>query len=198
MNKKVYDSYPSTIVVREFKIAEKIFVTTLHDHKKYHHKELAAIYKRRWEIEVNFRPIKTVMNMDMLSCKTPDMIKKEISIHFLAYNIIRLIMMQACVRYNKLPWKISFKGAIQLLNVFMPYFLNSSENKNRLLFNNLLDLIVKNRVGNRPGRIEPRKIKKRPKAFPTLKHHRSIDRQRRYTMNMKSMGIIFVKRLRML
>ena len=103
------------------------------------------------------------MSMDMLSCKTPEMVIKELGIHFLAYNFIRIIMAEACIKNRALPWKISFKGAIQLLNAFMPYFLNSSVVKNQMLYDRMLALIVKNKVGNRPGRVEPRLVKQRPK-----------------------------------
>lgn len=147
--------------------------------KKYHKKELASIYERRWDVEINLKSIKAIMNMDMLSCKTPDMVRKEIGIHFLAYNFIRIIMAEACVRHDAIPWKISFKGAVQLLAEFMPHFLNSSARKNKLLYAEMLALIVKNKIGNRPGRVEPRVIKQRHKPFPTLKRQRSVEKERR-------------------
>lgn len=118
------------------------------------------------------------MSMDMLSCKTPDMVKKEIGIHFLAYNFIRIIMAEACVRHDAIPWKISFKGVVQLLVAFMPHFLNSSARKNKMLYAEMLSLIVKNKVGNRPGRVEPRVIKQRHKPFPTLMRQRSGEKER--------------------
>ena len=178
MNQKKYDSYPNQLQVREFKVAGNVYVTTFLDNKKYHRKELSKIYERRWEIEINLRSIKAIMSMDMLSCKTPDMVRKEIGIHFLAYNFIRIIMAEACVMHNTIPWKISFKGAVQLLDEFMPQFLNSSKRKNKMLYDEMLILIVKNKVGNRPGRIEPRVIKQRPKPFPTMNKPRTIEKER--------------------
>ena len=116
--------------------------------------------------------------MDMLSCKTPDMVKKEIGIHFLAYNFIRVIIAEACKKHDALPWQVSFKGTIQLLSEFMPHFLNSTESMNKILYTELLRLIVKNKVGNRPGRVEPRAVKQRPKPFPRLKRSRTIEKKR--------------------
>ena len=114
----------------------------------------------------------------MLSSKTPAMVEKEIGIHFLAYNFIRIIMAEACARHDAIPWKISFKGAVQLLTEFMSHFLNSSGRKNKKLYSEMLALIVKNKIGNRPGRIEPRVIKQRHKPFPTLKRQRSVEKER--------------------
>lgn len=178
MDQEKYDFYPNKIQVREFKVAGNVYVTTFLDNKKYHKRELAKIYERRWEVEINLKSIKDIMNMDMLSCKTPEMVRKEIGIHFLAYNFIRIIMAEACVKHNAIPWKISFKGTLQLLNEFMPHFLNSSAIKNKMMYAEMLMLIVKNKVGNRPGRVEPRVIKQRPKPFPTLNRPRILEKER--------------------
>ncbi|OGT44026.1 MAG: hypothetical protein A3F13_06790 [Gammaproteobacteria bacterium RIFCSPHIGHO2_12_FULL_40_19] len=178
MTQKEYDSYPDKIQIREFKVAGNVYVTTFMNAKKYNKKELTSIYERRWDVEINLKSIKAIMNMDMLSCKTPDMVKKEIGIHFLAYNFIRIIMAEACVRHDAIPWKISFKGVVQLLSEFMPHFLHSNARKNKMLYAEMLALIVKNKVGNRPGRVEPRVIKQRHKPFPTLQRQRSIEKER--------------------
>lgn len=177
MDSVEYESYPVELEIREFKVAGNIYVTTFLA-KKYPRKELAKIYELRGQVELNLRSIKAIMNMDMLSCKTPEMIQKEIGIHFLAYNFIRIIICEACVHHDGIPWKISFKGTVQLVNQFMPYFLGSSTKKNKMLYGELLNLIVKNRIGNRPGRFEPRVLKQRPKAFPTLKRARRIEKLR--------------------
>jgi hypothetical protein len=178
MSENEYSSYPEKIRIREFKVSGNVYVTTFLDDKKYHKKELAKIYKKRWEVEINLRSIKSIMNMDMLSCKSPNMVKKEIGIHLLAYNFIRVIMAEACASHDTLPWETSFKGAVQLINAFMPYFLNSVTRKNKILYAEMLRLIVKNKVGNRPGRIEPRLVKQRPKPFRTLNGPRSVEREK--------------------
>jgi hypothetical protein len=177
MNREEYDLYPEEVSIREFKVNGKVYVTTFLNSKSYHKKELAKIYKRRWEVEISLNSLKTVMNMDMLSCKTPDMVKKEIGIHFLAYNFIRIIMADSCIKGDAKPWQISFKGSIQLINEFMPYFLCSTT-RNEIMYSELLKLIVQNKIGNRPGRVEPRALKQRRKDFPMLNRPRSMEKMR--------------------
>jgi hypothetical protein len=177
MSEEQYLSYPERVCVREFKVNGKIYVTTFLNTKKFNKKELAELYALRWLCEINLRSIKTIMRMEMLSCKTPDMIKKEVGIHFLAYNIIRVIMAEACSKYSGIPNQISFKGTVQLINQFMPILSNSRVSSN-LIFENMLKLIVKNKVGNRPGRQEPRAIKRRGKPFPLLHVRRDIAKKK--------------------
>jgi len=171
-----YILYPDELAMREFKVDGNIYVTTFLNSKKHPKNELAQIYRRRWDVEINLNSIKTIMNMDFLLCKTPEMVRKEIGAHFLAYNVIRIIMGTACAKHNALPWKISFKGAVQLVHSFMPHFLNSSEEKNKILFAEMMRLIIQNKVGNRPGRVEPRAVKQRPKDFPLLTRPRGSER----------------------
>ena len=178
MKQEQYDAYPDLMPVREFKVAGNVYVTTFLDAKTYPKQDLAQIYCRRWDIEINLRSIKSIMEMDMLSCKTPSMVLKEIGIHFLAYNGIRLIMAEACVKHDALPWQVSFKGTVQLIDEFMPHFLNSSDEKSEKLYNEMLRLVVKNKVGNRPGRVEPRVIKQRSKPFQTMQIPRKIAKTR--------------------
>lgn len=170
MDTATYESYPVQIEVREFKVNERVYVTTLLNDKKYNKQELAALYVLRWQVEVNLRSIKSTMQMDMLSCKSPEMVKKEVGIHFLAYNLIKIMIAEACSKCLLHPNEISYKGTIQLLNKFMPYFLGSRKN----LYANLLQEIVKNRVRNRLGRIEPRAVKRRRKPFPLLHKQRDL------------------------
>jgi len=171
-----YNMYPDELDIREFKVNGNIYVTTFLNSKKYPKKELAQIYKRRWDVEINLNSIKTIMNMDFLSCKTPEMVRKEIGFHFLAYNFIRIIIGMACAKHNALPWKVSFKGTVQLVDSFMPHYLNSGEEKNKILFTEMMRLIIQNKVGNRPGRVEPRVVKQRPKDFPLLTKPRGTER----------------------
>jgi hypothetical protein len=96
------------------------------------------------------------MAMNRLTCKTPSMIEKEIGIHFLAYNMIRNFMVKSGVKHKLRPAQISFKGTIQLLNQFTPLFHSANEQEKIVLYEHLLDFIAKNKVGNRPGRVEPR------------------------------------------
>ena len=182
MSTAEYESYPDILQIREFKDSGVIYVTTFLDSKKYAKKDLSLLYKRRWEIETNLNFIKTVMAMNRLTCKTPSMVEKEIGIHFLAYNLIRNLMVRAGVKHNLRPAQISFKGTIQLLNQFTPLFCRVNEQKKIVLYEYLLDFIAKNRVGNRPGRIVPRAVKQRPKSFPVLKHPRKTEQKKLFVM----------------
>ncbi len=131
MTDEEYAVYPSQIQVREFKVNGNVYVTTFLNSRKYHKQELSKLYERRWEVEISLKNIKDTMDMDFLTCKRPDMVKKEIGIHFLAYNFIRIMMAEACAKHQALPNKISFKGSVQLIRAFMPHFINSSEEKNK-------------------------------------------------------------------
>lgn len=178
MSQEVYDAYPQQLSVREFKVKGKVYVTTILEHKRYNKKELVELYKQRWLVEINLRSIKSVINMDFLSCKTPDMVRKEIAAHMLGYNIIRIIMAEACERHGANPNKTSFKGTLQLLNQFMPRILTVKASKKINVYNALLSQIVLNKVGRRPGRVEPRAVKRRRKPFPMLNNSRYTERNK--------------------
>ena len=132
-------------------------------------KELNNLYKQRWHVEVDFRNIKTTLGMNILSCKTPDMCKKEIWVYFLANNLLRLLMAQAAFEYHLQPRQLSFKHTIQIWNTY--YLLGKH------LDEEMFSLIAKRIVSNRPGRIEPRAVKRRPKPYKLLMIPRSEARQ---------------------
>ena len=178
MSKKSYDQYPNAIQIREFKKHGMVYVTTLLNAKTYLKHELYALYKRRWEVELHLNSIKTVMEMDRLTCKTPNMVEKELGVHLLAYNIIRKLMVEACAKHQALPWKISFKATLQLLNQFIPYLALASIKKRMVLYAELLQLTVKNKVGDRPGRVEPRAVRLQTRSFPVLKNTRKAEQQK--------------------
>ncbi len=102
--------------------------------------------------------------MHRLSCRTPQMVKKEFWAYLLAYNLIRMMMAQAAVRGACLPRQISFKHTVQLCNAWTQRAGADSV----VHFDALLVLIAQQRVGDRPGRIEPRAVKQRPKPYPLL------------------------------
>ena len=127
--------------------------------------ELRTLYKSRWQIEVDFRNIKTTMGMETLSCKTPEMNEKEIWVYFLAYNLIRLLMAQAALLADILPRQLSFKHTLQLWMAWSQHSATTEHETNQAV---LLVLISQRKIGNRPGRIEPRAVKRRPKPFPLI------------------------------
>ncbi|UYM18792.1 transposase [Endozoicomonas euniceicola] len=138
---------------------------------------LSALYTKRWNIELDFRSIKTIMNMEMLRCKTPAMVRKEIYVHFLVYNLIRALMARVAKATEQVPRDVSFKAAKQTLNgarVLLLFCPNCTLNQVQA---QMIVIIGEHKVGDRPGRSEPRAVKRRPKAFKKLQHSRAKARQ---------------------
>ncbi len=168
MDETTYLAMPETLTVREIKSGGKVIVTTIVDPKKATRKEIAKLYTQRWLVEVDLRSIKETLQMDVLRCKTPAMVRKEISVHFIAYNLIRSVMAQAAFREGISPRSISFKGAIQTLNEFRSKIGLVNEEMLPSVFEALINAVAGHRVGHRPGRSEPRAVKRRPKSHPLL------------------------------
>jgi len=169
MNENEQSKIPKELKIREMKVGNKILITTMLCSKKYTPKMIQNLYKKRWHIEVDFRNIKITLGLKEFKCKSPKMVIKEMWVHFLAYNIIRSLMLDSAL-YNKiLPRKISFKNTLQL-------YLHSLENNLKLKYKKLLKLIGEKVIGNRAGRIEPRLIKKRCNSYRLLMKPRNIAR----------------------
>ena len=145
-------------------------VTTLLDGNQYPAKALADLYFQRWDLELFFRDIKTTMGMDILRCKTPDMVRKEIVMHFIAYNCVRRLMVEAGKTMNKPTRRISFKGSMQALRQWEPHLNQAKINgpEQRRLIRLLYQTIAHYVVPERPGRSEPRAVKRRPKNYQLL------------------------------
>jgi len=174
MNSDEYDRSPDAVIVRELYAGGKILVTTLLCPKTTSKNEIKSLYKERWNIELDFRNIKTTLGMDILICCTPEMVQKEIWVYLMAYNIIRYIMLQSALLADILPRQISFKHSVQ---IWILWSKQADENDDHY-WSSILILIAQNIVGNRPGRIEPRAVKRRPKPFPLLTEMRAFARQK--------------------
>lgn len=173
MSESQYEMAPQTITLREFKAGGKIMVTTMNCPKRHPKIELKSLYKNRWHVELDIRHIKETMGMNILSSKSPGMAIKEIWIYLLAYNLIRLMMAQSALLADISPRQISFKHCLQLWLVHLRGFVILDDERVNALF----VLMAQQRVGNRPGRIEPRAVKRRPKAFPLLTKPRQQARE---------------------
>ena len=141
------------------------------DPSEYTKEDLADLYRQRWNNELDLRTIKSEMGMECLRCKTPELVRKEIWTHVLAYNLIRTIMAQAATKNNLLPRAISFKGALQTLEAFRPIIAtvgSHNTSMRELLYQRLLQAVVVHRVADRPNRFEPRRIKRRHKHYVPL------------------------------
>ena len=170
---------PEYVAVREARIHIKqpgfrtkviVIVTNLLDPIRYPNEALADLYRRRWHNELDLRSSKTEMGMECLRCKTPELVRKEIWAHALAYNLIRTVMAQAAAENALQPRTISFEGALQTLEAFRPAIAlqgHSGTTRTRL-YQRLLDAVAQHRVGDRPGRFEPRRIKRRHKHYVPL------------------------------
>ena len=170
MNEAQYNAAPDSITVREFKAGGKIMVTTMSCHRSYPKDVLKSLYKSRWHVELDIRHIKDTMGMSILSCKTPEMVIKEIWVYLLAYNLIRLMMAQSALLADIEPRTISFKHCLQIWLLYMQHSHCLDDHGLKGLFL----MMAQQRVGNRPGRIEPRVVKRRPKAYPLLMKPRNV------------------------
>lgn len=168
MGEKEYSELPEKITVREFRINGIDFVTTLTDAKRYRKKALGDLYAQRWHIEVDFRSIKTHMGMEMLRCKTPDMVEKEIAVNLLAYNLIRNAMTQAALEHDKKPREISFRGAVQLVLANAASVIGVANQQLQRRVDVVISAMASNLIGNREQSPQPRAVKRRPKAYPLL------------------------------
>jgi hypothetical protein len=133
------------------------------------------LYKSRWNVELDLRHIKTTLGMETLSCKTPEMAIKELWIYMLAYNLIRLLMAQSAFLADCLPRTLSFKHTVQL---WVSFTCQRRQTYTEEQVAGLIQMIAERRVGNRPGRVEPRAVKRRPKPLPLLTKPREIARAR--------------------
>ena len=166
MTPQQYEAFPDELSVREVKVDGRVLVTTMLDPRKVRKGELAELYGRRWNVELDLRNIKTTLGMEVLSCQTPQMNEKEMWVHLLAYNLIRLLMAQAAIDADVHPRELSFKHTVQMWTEWTSQRLVSHPARDNAI---LFRLIAQLKVGNRPGRIEPRARKRRPKPYPWLK-----------------------------
>lgn len=173
MSQAQFLAAPDTLAVRELRAGGKTLVTTIVCDKQMPKDAVKALYQRRWHIELDLRNLKTTLGMEMLSCKTPAMAVKEIWVYLLAYNLIRGVMARAALEARVPPRQLSFKHTLQLWLAWHQRGISSNPDDPLTL----LVLIAQKRVGNRPRRIEPRAIKRRPKPFPLLTRPRAAERE---------------------
>lgn len=186
---------PERLILRQIKVTVKYpgfrtqkfyIVTTLLDAKKYPAEELAGLYFKRWDVELFFRDIKTTMGMDILRCQTPEMIRKEIMMHFIAYNCIRRLMCEAAKEVDLKVRVVSFKGSVQALRNWAPHLNQAkiSRAERFRLINDLYEAMTNMPITQRPGRSEPRCLKRRKKNYQlmTLPRHemKEIQHRNRY------------------
>jgi len=182
MTGEQYRRYPETLTMRQVTVdarnrnnrAERFKVVTTILDASIGGGQIGELYEQRWSGEVDIRSIKSTMKMDVLRCKTPEMVEKEIWAHLLAYNLLRTVMAVAASENDMEPREISFKGAKQALTAFAPKLEAALPEQRVRLVDAMLKAVAYQRVGNRPGRWEPRALKRRPKPCKRLGHPRHI------------------------
>jgi hypothetical protein len=177
MDAATYDRLPATLTVREvgFQVQERgcrskdiVVATTLLDEGCYPKADIADLYHKRWHVEIDIRAIKQTLQIEILTCKKPEMARRELWVHLLGYNLIRKVMAQAACQRGLSPRQLSFAGALQILEAFRWLVMFRTEAMATLVTTTVLLAIGTHAVGNRPGRCEPRRVKRRPKSYPWL------------------------------
>lgn len=186
MDEETYRQYPNSLTVREVRIGLRgknirsrilTLATTLLDADEYDKTELAELYRRRWQAELHLRSLKTVLHLEVLRGKTPEMVRKELWMHLLAYNLIRTVMAQAACEHKVQPWRLSFKATLQTVNAFALPLLRCRKAALPALRATMWQAIAEHRVDDRPGRLEPRALKRRAKPYDLLRKPRAIARR---------------------
>jgi hypothetical protein len=187
MDKETYAALPASQTVREvrvrvrpvgFRVHVLVVVTTLLDAVEMPAEDVALLYRMRWYAELDLRALKQTMQMDILRGQSPEMVRKEVWAHLLAYNLLRGLMARAAEEAGLLPLQVSFKGALQLVQAFAAVLWTAEVEELVEIMRRLREAIREHRVGDRPNRSEPRKRKRRPKHYPLLNEPRQKARDR--------------------
>jgi hypothetical protein len=177
LDEATYQQMPDHLQVRElrvrvtrkgFRTAVLLVVTTLLTPTACTKEEIAELYRCRWHVELDLRAIKTALGMDIVRGKTPAMVRKELWMYVLAYNLIRSVIATAAMQDELVPRMLSFTGALQAVNAFGTALLFAAAPAKPARLEALYDTIRAHHVGQRPDRVEPRAVKRRPKPHPLL------------------------------
>jgi hypothetical protein len=182
MDQETYATIPQTLDVRElkvrvairgFRVQQLVVVTTLTDAQRYPASEVAGLFRQRWHAELDLRNIKISLQMDDLRGQTPEMVRREIWVHWLACNLIRKTMAQAALSHEKLPRQLSFAAALAAVATSWDHATLAKQDLLIVLAHTQWRLIAWHEVGDRPDRVEPRAIKRRPKPHKLLSKPRA-------------------------
>jgi hypothetical protein len=187
LDEATYAALPAELAVREVRVRVRqpglrtkvlVVATTLLDPAAFPRQELALLYRIRWYAELDLRSLQQTMQTDVLRGRTPEMVRKELWAHLLAYNLLRGLMAQAALAAGVLPLELSFKGAVQTVNAFAAVLWTASAAELEDMVGRLREAIGSHEVGDRPNRYEPRRRKRRPKPYPLLNEPREQARAR--------------------
>jgi hypothetical protein len=192
MTQKDYDALPETMTIRElrvrvvkagFRTRVIVIATTLLDPVAFSTGDLTGLSRLRWEVELDIRSLKQSLAMDILRCKSPEMVRKEIWAHLLVYNLIRVALAAAAREAGLKPRHLSFQGARQTLTAFAGRMSGASDEAFSSLVGLILNRLASHLVGDRPGRFEPRERKRRPKKSKYMQFTRNEARTRAALLN---------------
>lgn len=187
MSPEEFAAMPRVMVMRElrvrverpgFRTRSLVVVTSLLDPVAFSRGELAALYRARWNCELDIRSIKHTLKMDVLRCKSPDMVRKEFWAHLLVANLVRGMMAEAARRHGVLPRRLSFQGTRQMMEGFRVELGRAAPGSVAGLAAVMLGSLAALRVGDRPDRVEPRVVKRRPKPYPRMQEPRKAFKAR--------------------
>jgi hypothetical protein len=185
MTQDVYDQMPQSIKIREvevavaqpgFRVRSLVVVTTLLDAEEFTRDDIAQLYRGRWLAELDIRSIKITLNMDVLRCKTPAMVRREIWTCLLAYNLVRQSMLNTARLGSIPPRQLSFTAGMQQIAAGLTVVVLFDDATFAVWLNQQQQALLQRRVGDRPNRIEPRAIKRRPKPHKLLTKPRDVAR----------------------
>jgi hypothetical protein len=178
-----WEELPDTLLIREitchvdvpgFRTKTITVVTTLLDATQFPTQAFTDLYRRRWMVELFFDDIKTTMGMDILRCKTPDMVEKELYMHLIAYNLVRALMLHAAREHAVSPFRLSFKGTVDTVRTWSPLMAAAPSAARPQMYASLLKTIARDTLPIRPNRVEPRARKRRPKNYQRLTENRHV------------------------
>ncbi len=181
MSEEEYARIPETLTLRELRFDVTVpgrrtktltVVTTLTDPEAYSKDDIAELYGFRWSVELDIRDIKQTLNLDHVRCKTPEMVRLELWVTLLAYNLIRKVIATAAAVHGKSPRRLGFTLACQSVLSSWMLLATRACSDPQAIHSMTLAHIAANEVANRPGRIEPRVLKRRRHRYPLMQHPR--------------------------
>jgi hypothetical protein len=206
LSKLIWMALPEEITVRivrgscyvkGFRVRQVTLVTTLLDPERYPAQELLQANLRRWRLEMCLDDLKTTLEMEMLRSRSPEMLQKELYAHLIAHNLVRCTMAQAAVEQAVPLERISFKGTLDALRQFSHAVSQAGTKKKRsALWAKLLETLAEDLVPERPGRREPRAVKRVKNKYPRLRRPRHLFKDRpkrsvrRTTARLRKQGLM--------
>jgi hypothetical protein len=177
MDEDTYATMPEVLTIREVRFnidvpgcrsRQLIVATTLTNSREYSSSDIANLYQQRWHVELDIRSIKNTLGMDMIHCKSPAMSRKALWAHLLGYNLVRKVAAQAACEHDLTPRQISFTGVKDTLEAFRELLYASADDRRNTVYHDLFVAVATHIVGDRPNRVEPRRLKRRHDKYQHL------------------------------